>query len=93
MNRESLVNPKVESRKTKKMGILALLGVCCVAVATIFGGYEATQSAVSDEAALAHFQSLIEHHAFMAEQHQTLGELIEEGVENQIAVAGALAAV
>jgi len=93
MNRESLTNSKVETKKSRKMGVIALLGVCAVAVAAVFGGYEATQSTVSDEAALAHFQNLIEHHQFLSQEHQTLGELIEEGVENQVAIAGAMAAI
>lgn len=85
---------KTEQKKSRKgLGIMALLGVCAVAVAAVFGGFEASQSAVSDEAALAHFSSLIEHHKMLSEEHQTLGELIEEGVENQVAIAGAMAAI
>ena len=92
MNRESL-NPKVELKNNKKMGVLALLGIAVVATMAMFGGYDATQSAVADEAAIAHLQSLVDHQQFLADQHQTIGDLIEEGVENQVAITGALAAI
>jgi hypothetical protein len=56
------------------------------------GTYEAPK-AIQDEAAIAHLNSLIEHQIYFAEQHQTIGDLIEEGVQNQVAIAGALAAI
>jgi len=38
-------------------------------------------------------KALIEHQNYLAEQHQVIGELIEEGVQNQIAVTGTIAAI
>lgn len=59
----------------------------------LFGLHEATQTAISDEAMHAHLTSLIDHHAFLKSQNEIIGELIEEGVENQVAIAGAIASV
>lgn len=41
----------------------------------------------------AHLTSLIDHHKYLAEQNAIIGDLIEEGVENQIAVTGTIAAI
>lgn len=41
----------------------------------------------------AHLTSLMEHHKFASDQHKVLGELIEEGSQNQVAVVGAIAAI
>jgi len=91
MNRESLTNSKpIKSGRNKKLGLLALLGVCVAGVATFMGAYEAPNH---DEAAQAHINSLLETHKYYQDQHGILGELIEEGVENQIAITGALAAI
>lgn len=54
MLRESLFTPKVETKKSRKgLAIMALVGTCCVALG-LLGGFEATQTAISDEAAHAH---------------------------------------
>jgi len=93
MNKESLSNSYTSTKKSKKLGVLALLGVCCAAVAALMASYEASQSIFSDEVALAHFESMIDSHKYFAEQHDIIGDLIEEGTENQIAIAGAMAAI
>jgi hypothetical protein len=56
------------------------------------GTYEAPR-AISDEAAMAHLNALVEHQIYFAEQQNTIGELMEEGVQNQVAIAGAMAAI
>jgi hypothetical protein len=56
------------------------------------GTWESPQAA-HEEAALAHMEYLIKHHQWLQEQDTILGDLIEEGVENQIAIAGALAVI
>jgi len=56
------------------------------------GSYQ-SPTTVSDEAAIAHLNSMVEQHKYFAEQHGIIGDLIEEGVENQVAIAGALAAI
>jgi hypothetical protein len=56
------------------------------------GAYEAPNH-ISDEAAMAHMTSLVESKIYFAEQHNVIGGLIEEGVENQVAIAGAMAAI
>jgi hypothetical protein len=91
MNRESLTNSKpIKSGRNKKLGLLALLGVCVAGVATFMGAYE---SPMHDEASQAHLSTLIDTHRYYQEQHGIIGELIEEGVENQIAITGTLAAI
>ena len=87
--KESLIN-ETKTSKSKGLGIFALVGVCVVAVASFMGGYE-THSPIGDEAALASMSYMIEHQKWLLEQHDVLGDLIEEGMENQIAIAGALA--
>ena len=87
--KESLIN-ETKTRKTKGLGIFALLGVCVVAVASFMGGYD-THTPLSDDAALASMSYMVEHQKWLLEQHETLGDLIEEGMENQIAIAGAMA--
>ena len=85
---------KTETRKSRKgLGIIAALGVAAVAVAAFMGAYEAPREIHTDEAAMAHLQSLINHHQWLAEQDQTLGDLIEDGAQNQVAIMGALAAI
>jgi len=69
------------------------MGVAVVAVATFMGSYDSPASALSDEHALAHLESLIEQHTYFTEQHETIGDLIEEGTENQVAIMGAMAAI
>ena len=88
------MNNYSQTKKSRKgLGVIALLGVCVAALATFMGTYEAPQSAISDEAAMAHLNSMVEQHKYFAEQHQTIGDLIEEGAQNQVAIAGALAAI
>jgi len=41
----------------------------------------------------AHLTSLIDHHEYLKSQNAILGELIEEGAENQVAVVGSIAAI
>lgn len=41
----------------------------------------------------AHLTSLVDHHAYLKKQNEVLGELIEEGAENQVAVMGTMAAI
>jgi hypothetical protein len=41
----------------------------------------------------AHLTSLVDTHKYAMQQNRALGELIEEGVENQVAVVAAIAAV
>jgi hypothetical protein len=90
MYKESLTNStQPKSTKSKKLGVLALLGVGIAAVATFMGTYE---SPMVDSAAHAQINALVSHHQYMTSQHGIIGELIEEGIENQIAIAGALAA-
>ena len=39
----------------------------------------------------AHLTSLVDTHKYAMQQNRALGELIEEGVENQVAVVAAIA--
>lgn len=59
----------------------------------LLGTYEATQTAISDEAMHAHLTTLIDHHAYLKGQNEVIGELIEEGVQNQIVVTGTIATI
>jgi hypothetical protein len=93
MLRESLTTPKAETKRGGRgIAIFALVGACCMALG-LFGLHEATQTAVSDEAMHAHLTSLVDHHAFLKSQNEIIGDLIEEGVQNQVAVAGAIGAI
>jgi len=93
MLRESLnATPKVEAKRRRPLVMVLLAGACAMAVA-LFGFQAAETLPISDAAAHAHLTSLIEHHSYLKDQNQILGELIEEGVENQVAVIGTIAAV
>lgn len=48
---------------------------------------------MTDDAAIAHLSSMVEFQAHFAEQHSVIGNLIEEGVTNQVNIAGAMAAI
>lgn len=57
------MNNYSQTRKSRKgLGLLAVAGVCVVAIATFMGAYEAPRNAISDEAAMSHLSSLIDHH-------------------------------
>jgi len=91
--KSSLLENKKTSRKG--LGVILTVAVSCAVLAAMLGGYEASQTAQaeSDSTALAHIESLISQRNYLMEQHDNIGDLIEEGTENQIAVMGTLAAV
>jgi len=41
----------------------------------------------------AHLTSLMDHHEYLKSQNAILGELIEEGTENQVAVVASMASI
>lgn len=87
------MNSYQDTRKSRRgLGLIAVVGVCAAALAAFMGTYEAP-SIASDEAAMAHLNSLVEQHRYFTEQHGIIGELIEEGTQNQVAIAGAMAAI
>jgi hypothetical protein len=57
------------------------------------GTYDTQQAVFNNEAQVAHLDALVNQHKWLQEQDAILGDLIEEGVENQIAVTGAIAAI
>lgn len=73
------------------MMMLLVAGACCLALGLI--GWETSEShePINDEAIHAHLTSLQDHHSYFKSQNKILGELIEEGAQNQVAAAAVLA--
>lgn len=93
MLHESLTDlPKAQAKGRRPLVMLVLAGACCMALAA-FGFQAQEHQPIGDEAMHAHLTTLVDHHAYLKSQNEILGELIEEGAENQVAVVGTIAAI
>jgi len=93
MLRESLNStPKVDAKRRRPLVMAVLAGACCMALG--FLGMQTVQhQPISDDAMHAHLTSLMDHHEYLKSQNAILGELIEEGTENQVAVVASMASI
>jgi len=83
--------PKAQTKR-RSLVMLVLVGACCMALG-LYGLETVAEQPIRDEAIHAHLTSLVDTHKYAMEQNRQLGVLIEQGVENQVAVVGAIAAI
>jgi len=63
--------------------VMALLAGACVMALGLIGMQTTQRAPIADEAMHAHLTSLMDHHTFVKNQNDLIGDLIEEGMKNK----------